>query len=350
MTAWLITGGAGFIGSNFLRLACQRDVDTIVVLDALTYAGDINNIVDIIDGSRIRFTKGNICDTDLVYELFSNFKFDCVIHFAAESHVDRSILGPQPFIETNIQGTYVLIDAARRFWEGNIGGRRFIHVSTDEVFGDLAPAAPPAVEGTPYQPSSPYAASKAAADHLVRAWHRTFGLPAIITNCGNNYGPSQFPEKFIPLLILNALEANELPVYGDGMQIRDWLHVSDHCRALLAVIDKGEVGQTYLISSGEQRCNIDVVRMICQAVDVELGRPVGMSVELIRHVKDRQGHDRRYALDASWIRESLGWRPQENFDTALPALVRWYIAHRGWADSIRSGAYQKYYQSQYADR
>ena len=242
-----------------MRVAAAGAADTIVVLDALTYAGNFANIADVVDGRRVRFHKGDICDAALVDELFATYRFDCVVHFAAESHVDRSILGPQPFLRTNIDGTYVLIEAARLAWQGE-AKRRFVHVSTDEVFGDLAPHDPPFTETTPYRPSSPYAASKAAADHVVRAWQRTYGLPAIITNSGNNYGPWQFPEKLIPLMILNAIEGRELPVYGDGRQMRDWLHVSDHCAAIMAVIEGGEIGGTYLIGADNPRANIDVVQ------------------------------------------------------------------------------------------
>jgi len=329
MTAWLITGGAGFIGANFVRVAAAGAADTIVVLDALTYAGNFANIADVVDDRRVRFHKGDICDAALVDELFATYRFDCVVHFAAESHVDRSILGPQPFLRTNIEGTYVLIEAARLAWQGE-AKRRFVHVSTDEVFGDLAPHDPPFTETTPYRPSSPYAASKAAADHVVRAWQRTYGLPAIITNSGNNYGPWQFPEKLIPLMILNAIEGRELPVYGDGRQMRDWLHVSDHCAAIMAVIEGGEIGGTYLIGADNPRANIDVVQEICRAVDAALGRAHGTSDKLIRHVKDRPGHDRRYALDAATLRTKLGWRPRETFERSLPFFFQAEDGIRDW--------------------
>jgi len=349
MTAWLITGGAGFIGANFVRAAAAGAADTIVVLDALTYAGNFANIGDVVDDRRVRFRKGDICDAALVGELFATYRFDCVVHFAAESHVDRSILGPQPFLRTNIEGTSVLIEAARLAWQGE-AKRRFVHVSTDEVFGDLARHDSPFTETTPYRPSSPYAASKAAADHVVRAWHRTYGLPAIITNSGNNYGPWQFPEKLVPLMILNAIERRELPVYGDGLQMRDWLHVSDHCRAIMAVIERGEIGGTYLIGADNPRTNLNVVQQICRAVDAALGRAPGTSDKLIRHVTDRLGHDRRYALDATTLRTKLGWRPRETFESALPALVRWYLDHKDWTDAVRTGAYRQYYERQYAGR
>jgi dTDP-glucose 4,6-dehydratase len=338
MTAWLVTGGAGFIGTNFVRMVSAGQVETIVVLDALTYAGNLPNIADLIAARRVQFHKGDICDAAIVERLFDTYRFDCIVHFAAESHVDRSILSPQPFLRTNIDGTFVLIEAARRAWQGE-GRRRFIHVSTDEVFGDLAADDPPFTERAPYRPSSPYAASKAAADHLVRAWQRTHNLPAIIINSGNNYGPWQFPEKLIPLMILNAIEGRELPIYGDGRQVRDWLHVSDHCRAIISVIEHGEIGRTYLVGGGNPWVNLDLVRCICRAVDAELARAPGTSEKRIRHVTDRLGHDRRYALDSSFLRNSLGWRPIEEFDAALPSLVRWYIQHKDWADAIRTGAY-----------
>ena len=337
-----------------LRLAAAGAADTIVVLDALTYAGNASPI------SRMWSTTAT-CDSPTKatfamppsstnYRSRLTYRFDCVVHFsAAESHVDRSILGPQPFLRTNIEGTYVLIEAARLAWQGE-AKRRFVHVSTDEVFGDLAPHDPPFTETAPYRPSSPYAASKAAADHVVRAWQRTYGLPVIITNSGNNYGPWQFPEKLIPLMILNAIERRELPVYGDGRQMRDWLHVSDHCRAIVAVIERGEIGGTYLIGADNPRANIDVVQQICRAVDAALGRSHGTSDKLIRHVQDRPGHDRRYALDAAALRTKLGWRPRETFETALPALVRWYLDHKDWTDAVRTGAYRQYYERQYAGR
>jgi len=349
MTAWLITGGAGFIGTNFVRMAAEGQVESIVVLDALTYAGNLGNISDLIDARRVQFHKGDICDGAIVERLFKIYRFDCVVHFAAESHVDRSILGPQPFLRTNIDGTYVLVEAARRAWQGETG-HRFIHVSTDEVFGDLAPGEPPFTESSPYRPSSPYAASKASADHLVRAWQRTYGLPTIIINSGNNYGPWQFPEKLIPLMILSAIEGHELPVYGDGLQVRDWVHVSDHCRAIGAVIERGEIGRTYLVGGAGALTNLDVVRRICRTVDDQLGRAAGTSEKLLRHVRDRPGHDRRYAVNSSFLRESLGWRPLEQFEIALPALVRWYLQHKDWADTVRTGVYRQYFERQYMGR
>ncbi len=349
MTAWLITGGAGFIGTNFVRMAAEGQVESIVVLDALTYAGNLGNIADLIDARRVQFHKGDICDAAIVEQLFKTYRFDCVVHFAAESHVDRSILGPHPFLHTNIEGTYVLVETARQAWQRETG-HRFIHVSTDEVFGDLAPGDPSFTETSPYRPSSPYAASKASADHLVRAWQRTYGLPAIIVNSGNNYGPWQFPEKLIPLMILSAIEGHVLPVYGDGLQVRDWVHVSDHCRAIGAVIQSGEVGRTYLVGGAGALTNLDVVRRICRTVDDQLGRASGTSEKLIRHVSDRPGHDRRYAVNPSLLRESLGWRPLEQFEIAMPSLVRWYLQHKDWANMVRTGAYRQYFERQYMGR
>jgi dTDP-glucose 4,6-dehydratase len=347
MSWWLVTGAAGFIGSNFVRLAAARAEVRIVVLDALTYAGNLENIADLVDDRRIVFCRGDICDAELVSSLFDKYQFDRVVHFAAESHVDRSILGAGPFVRTNIEGTSVLLDAARMCWKDQSGSRLFLHVSTDEVFGSLAPADPAFNEESNYRPNSPYSASKAASDHLVRAWHHTYGLPTIISNCSNNYGPWQFPEKLIPLMILNAFEGRELPVYGDGMQVRDWLHVEDHCTALLAMLEDGQVGRTYVVGGSCERANLDIVRLVAAEADALLGRTPGTAARLIRHVTDRPGHDRRYAMDARVLQRDLGWRPRFNLDTALPGVVRWYAEHRAWTDRIRSGAYADYYETQY---
>lgn len=354
MSTWLITGGAGFIGSNFVRLVTAETDHQLVVLDLLTYAGNLANIADLVDSGRVVFVRGDIRDRELVGKLFADHDFTRVVHFAAESHVDRSILGPEAFIRTNVDGTYNLLEAARRSWAevpakdlGDSGGRLFMNVSTDEVFGDLALDDPPFTEASPYVPSSPYSASKAASDHLVRAWHRTYGLPTVVTSCCNNYGPWQFPEKLIPLMILNAVDGRELPVYGDGQQIRDWLHVEDHCRALLAILQRGRAGETYLVGASDERVNLDIVHMICRAVDDLTGRPSGRSAEQIKHVTDRPGHDRRYAIDASKLRTELGWEPRHNLDTAMPEVVRWYLDNRPWADAIRSGEYLAYYEQQY---
>ena len=350
MSAWLITGGAGFIGSNFVRAVAQAVPAQLVVLDALTYSGNLASIADLIDARRISFVQGDIRDPGLLAELFASHDFRRVVHFAAESHVDRSILGPRAFVETNVVGTLNLLAAARDRWQGAFADRLFLHVSTDEVFGTLAPADPPFNERTPYAPNSPYAASKAASDHLVRAWHHTYGFPAIITNCSNNYGPWQFPEKLIPLMILNAIEGRELPLYGDGLQVRDWLHVEDHCEALRAVLERGIVGATYCIGGGQQHTNLQVVSAICDIVSARLGHPAGAARRLIRHVTDRPGHDRRYAIDSSRMRRELGWSARSDLMASLPELVEWYLAHGDWVASIRSGEYLRFYEQQYSQR
>ncbi len=350
MSHWLITGAAGFIGANFVRLAAGGAGARLVVLDALTYAGNLENISDLIGDGKVDFHRGDICDEKFVTDLFARYRFDRVVHFAAESHVDRSILGAGPFIRTNIHGTAVLLDAARASWKARTGNHLFLHVSTDEVFGSLQPDEAPFTEDSPYRPNSPYSASKAAADHLVRAWHHTHGLPTIISNCSNNYGPWQFPEKLIPLMILNAFDGRELPVYGDGRQVRDWLHVEDHCRALLAMLEGGRAGRTYVVGGACERANIDIVQRIAVEVDALLGRPAGASAKLLRHVADRPGHDRRYAMNAAVLQAELGWRPRHDLESALPAVVRWYRENREWADRIRSGAYLDYYEKQYGAR
>jgi dTDP-glucose 4,6-dehydratase len=350
MSTWLITGGAGFIGSNFVRQLAAAPPARLVVLDALTYAGNLATIADLIDGAQVRFVHGDIRDAAAVRDVFARNDVECVVHFAAESHVDRSIVGPRAFVETNVTGTLNLLMAAQERWQGATGRRCFLHVSSDEVYGALTPQDPPRDEASPYAPNSPYAASKAASDHLVRAWHRTYGLPAIITNCSNNYGPWQFPEKLIPLMILNATEGRELPVYGDGLQVRDWLHVQDHCEALLAVIERGTFGQTYCIGGNDERTNLDVVGTICDLVDSELARRKGTARALIRHVTDRPGHDRRYAIDCSRLQRELGWAPARAFESSLAEVVRWYLAHREWVGAIRSGEYLRFYDVQYQHR
>lgn len=349
MNSWLITGGAGFVGSNFLRLLRAAPPAQLVVLDALTYAGNLASIADLIDDQGVQFIHGDIRDFAAVQAAFAHYDFQHVIHFAAESHVDRSILGPRAFIETNVTGTLNLLVAARDQWQGR-SDRRFVHVSTDEVYGTLAPAQAAFHEHTPYAPNSPYSASKAAADHLVRAWHRTYGFPAIITNCSNNYGPWQFPEKLIPLMILNAVEGKELPVYGDGMQVRDWLHVDDHCSALLAVLERGTPGQTYCIGGNTELPNLSVVQGICDLVDQRLGRLPGSARQLIRHVADRAGHDRRYAIDTGKMRSEFNWAPRSEFFAALGTIVDWYLAHETWLAAIRSGEYLRFHEQQYAAR
>lgn len=348
--SWLITGGAGFIGSNLTRLLSSAPPARLVVLDALTYAGNLANLGDLVDAGRIEFVHADIRDSKHVNEIFARFDVERVIHLAAESHVDRSIAGPQSFVETNVVGTMNLLTAARERWQPLNARNLFLHVSTDEVFGSLAPADPPFDEQTAYAPSSPYAASKASADHLVRAWHHTYGMPTIITNCSNNYGPWQFPEKLIPLMILSAIEGKELPVYGDGLQVRDWLHVADHCDALAAVLERGVSGQTYCIGGGDQRPNIEIVTAVCDLVDARLGRRNGTSRQLLRHVADRPGHDRRYAIDSRKIARELGWAPRRTLATSLPEVVDWYLSHSEWIETIRSGEYRRFYDEQYGKR
>ncbi|MBE9112109.1 dTDP-glucose 4,6-dehydratase [Nodosilinea sp. LEGE 07298] len=327
----LITGGAGFIGSNFVHHWSQTyPSDRIVVLDALTYAGNLQNLAGLEQQSNFRFVQGDICDRALVDQLLQSEAIDTVAHFAAESHVDRSILGPEAFIRTNIQGTFTLLEAFRTYWQGSQTAR-FLHVSTDEVFGSLGPTDPPFSETTPYAPNSPYSASKAGSDHLVRAYHHTYGLPTLITHSSNNYGPYQYPEKLIPLMCVNILLGQPLPVYGDGQNVRDWLYVGDHCRALEAVIQRGKEGQTYAIGGNSEVKNLDLVKTLCSLMD-ELAPdlPTRPAKQLITFVKDRPGHDRRYAIDASKIRAELGWVPKETLESGLRQTVAWYLTHRDW--------------------
>jgi len=333
----LVTGGMGFIGSNFVRhLLCEHPDSRVVTLDSLTYAGNLRNLQEFEGNPRHRFVRGDICDEGLVERLFAETGVEAVVHFAAETHVDRSILKADDFIRTNVQGTRVLLDAARR-----ASVRRFLHISTDEVYGSLEGGGA-FDEEWPIRPNSPYAASKAGADVLARAYQVTFGLPVVITRTCNNYGPYQFPEKFIPLMIVNAWRDLPLPVYGDGLYVREWLHVEDHCRALAAVLAEGRPGEAYNIGSGEERTNLEVVRAI-------LGL-VGKPESLIRHVKDRPGHDRRYALDHTKLRRELGFAPRIPFAAGLEGVVRWYREHEGWWREILSGEYQRYYRDQYGDR
>jgi dTDP-glucose 4,6-dehydratase len=353
----LVTGGAGFIGSNFIRFLLQIEPDVQVInLDALTYAGSLENLRDLPDPGRYTFVHGDICNRGLVDDLLRQRQVDTIVHFAAESHVDRSILGPEQFVQTNIVGTFNLLEAARLVWlkEEMIAGVpvRFHHVSTDEVFGSLGPDDPPFSETTPYAPNSPYAASKAASDHLVRAYHHTYGLPVTITNCSNNYGPYQFPEKLIPLMILNALEGKPLPVYGDGQQIRDWLYVEDHCEAIWTVLRKGVVGETYNIGGDNQPANLTIVNTLCGILDELQPRSPHMPHEqLIRYVADRPGHDRRYAMDIQKIGRDLGWRPRQSLQSGLLQTVQWYLEHPEWVQAIREQTgYQAWLDKNYEKR
>lgn len=352
MRKLLITGGAGFIGSNFVRFWIEHHPeDRLVVLDALTYAGNLENLAPIADHANYRFVKGEIRDFSLVTQLFAEEDINIVIHFAAESHVDRSILGPQAFIETNIQGTFALLEVARKNWGKNLEGKRFIHISTDEVYGSLGFDEPAFTEESPYKPNSPYAASKAASDHLVRAYHHTYDLPTIITHCSNNYGPYQFPEKLISLMIINALERKSLPVYGKGQNIRDWIYVDDHCRALEKILERGAAGEVYNIGGNNEQKNIHAVTMICDIIDERLGLAGNNSARnLITFVTDRPGHDLRYAVNTAKISRELGWTPQESFATGLKKTIDWYLENRDWWQRVRSGAYRSYYEEQYHQR
>ena len=341
----LVTGGSGFIGSNFIRQALDRNpAMRIVNLDKLTYAGNPMNLSDLAESANLVFVRGDICDRQLVSDLLNRHDIDHVVHFAAESHVDRSIEASEDFIRTNIVGTHTLLEACRQAWEGRRDrAHRFLHVSTDEVFGSLGEEGF-FTEETPYDPRSPYSASKAASDHLVRAYHHTYGLPTLITNCSNNYGPYQFPEKLIPLMISNARKGKPLPVYGDGKNVRDWLHVQDHCSALLAVLERAEPGSYYNIGGDSERRNIEVVQTICDTIDDVLGQadPGHARRELITFVTDRAGHDRRYAIDASLIKNDLGWQPTISFEDGIRSTVQWYLANQVWLDGIEDGSYQSF--------
>jgi len=350
----LITGGAGFIGSNLVHYALAHTADRLIVFDKLTYAGSLASLVGPLDDPRVTFVRGDIADAGAVARVFADFQPTAVLNLAAETHVDRSIDGPRPFIDTNIVGTFVLLEAARAFAAAldaeARAGFRFLHVSTDEVYGTLG-AAGQFSEETPYAPNSPYAASKASADHLVRAYFHTFGVPVLITNCSNNYGPYQFPEKLIPLMILNALDGRALPIYGDGGNVRDWLHVDDHCAGIMLVLAKGRLGEKYNVGGGNERTNLEIVDRICEVVD-ELhpfdshasepaqGRPASRKT-LKTFVADRPGHDRRYAIDAGKIRRELGWAPRHTFEDGLRDTVRWYIENRAWCEQVQAGRYDR---------
>jgi len=350
----LVTGGAGFIGSNFILDWVASEQSPVVNLDKLTYAGNLNNLAALQDDARHVFVQGDICDGALVGRLLREHRPRAIVHFAAESHVDRSIHGPADFIQTNINGTFSLLEETRAYWrelpEGERGAFRFLHVSTDEVYGSLGPDDAPFTETTAYAPNSPYSASKAASDHLVRAYHHTYGLPVLTTNCSNNYGAYQFPEKLIPLIILNALNGRPLPIYGDGQNVRDWLYVGDHCSAIREVLREGRLGETYNVGGWNEMTNLDVVHTVCAILD-ELqpaanGKPYA---SLITYVKDRPGHDRRYAIDARKLERELGWKPAETFETGIRKTVRWYLEHVGWIDNVTSGAYREWVATQYKE-
>ena len=348
----LVTGGAGFIGSNFILQRMERDSASIVNLDKLTYAGNLRNLETIANERRYEFVHGDIADRNLVCGLLERRKPRAIVHFAAESHVDRSIRGPDDFIRTNVDGTFALLEEVRRYW-GALGEQektafRFLHVSTDEVYGSLGPEDPAFSETTPYAPNSPYAASKAASDHFVRAYHHTYGLPTLTTNCSNNYGRFQFPEKLIPLMILNARDGKPLPVYGDGQNVRDWLYVEDHCEAIATVLARGRVGQTYNIGGWNEMRNIDIVQTICDMVDEMAGCREAARRNLITFVTDRPGHDRRYAMDASKIEQELAWRPLETFESGIRKTVGWYLEHEEWVRDVTSGSYRQWIATHYS--
>jgi dTDP-glucose 4,6-dehydratase len=350
----LVTGGAGFIGANFVLDWLANADEAVVNLDALTYAGNMENLARLQGDARHVFVHGDICDRTLVDRLLAEHRPRAILHFAAESHVDRSIHGPAAFVRTNVEGTFALLEAARAYWNTlDAAGQaafRFLHVSTDEVYGSLGPQDPPFAETKAYEPNSPYSASKAASDHLVRAWHHTYGLPVLTTNCSNNYGPYQFPEKLIPLVVANALAGKPLPIYGDGMNVRDWLYVGDHCAAIREVLAHGRVGETYNVGGWNEMPNIDIVRTICALLDELRPDPAGPHARLITYVQDRPGHDRRYAIDARKVERELGWRPAETFASGIRKTVAWYLANQDWVAHVQSGAYRDWIAANYAGR
>ncbi|MFL6436213.1 MAG: dTDP-glucose 4,6-dehydratase [Terriglobales bacterium] len=351
----LVTGGAGFIGSNFVLQAARKTGQTVVNLDKLTYAGNLRNLESLQSSPQHRFVCGDICDKELVNELLREHKPCAIVHFAAESHVDRSILGPEEFVRTNVNGTFNLLECAKSYWQelqqDQKKGFRFLHVSTDEVYGSLGPADPAFSENTPYAPNSPYAASKAASDHLVRAYHHTYGLPTLTSNCSNNYGPFQFPEKLIPLTILNALNGRAIPVYGDGKNVRDWLYVEDHCSAIDTILRLGRPGETYNVGGSSEKTNIEVVSTICEVLDELLPaskfRPHS---SLIKYVTDRPGHDRRYAINATKLKDELRWEPRHSFRAGIRKTIEWYLSHKEWLESVVNGTYKDWIAVQYAGR
>ena len=351
----LITGGAGFIGSNFVHTWLEQKDEPIVNVDKLTYAGNLSNLDSVIQDPRHTFVHADLADRSVMDGLLLEHKPRAVLHFAAESHVDRSIHSPIEFLQTNVMGTFHLLEAVREHWsslsEQSAENFRFLQVSTDEVYGSLNPTERGFSEQHRYEPNSPYSASKASADHLVRAWHHTYGLPVLTTNCSNNYGPYHFPEKLIPLVIHNALAGKALPIYGDGQQVRDWLYVKDHCEAIMTVLDKGTPGETYNIGGNQEKPNLDVVKTICAQLDLLRPQPNGKSyAELITFVKDRAGHDRRYAIDATKIRTELGWSPKEDFNSGIEKTINWYLDHPYWVERVVSGAYKEWVNQQYRER
>lgn len=350
----LITGGAGFIGANFVLDWLKNSDEPVLNLDKLTYAGNLKNLSSLNRDSRHVFVQGDIGDRGLVKKLLDQYRPRAIVNFAAESHVDRSIHGPEDFIQTNVVGTFHLLEEARHYWSGlpipEQTAFRFLHVSTDEVYGSLGVDDAPFVETTPYAPNSPYSASKAASDHLVRAYHHTYGLPVLTTNCSNNYGPYQFPEKLIPLMILNATQGKPLPIYGDGMNVRDWLYVTDHCSAIRTVLQGGRLGETYNIGGWNEMPNIEIVKIVCALLDEMRPDKTGPYVRLLNYVKDRPGHDRRYAIDARKIHSELGWKPAETFETGIRKTVRWYLDNMDWVDNVASGEYRKWLDTNYLER
>jgi len=349
-----VTGGAGFIGANFVLSWLAQSDESVLNYDKLTYAGNLNNLTSLRHDARHLFVQGDICDADKLAALFAEHQPRAILHFAAESHVDRSIHGPAAFVTTNVNGTFTLLEAARAYWNTLDADKkaafRFLHVSTDEVYGTLSAEDPPFTETTAYAPNSPYSASKAASDHLVRAYHHTYGMPVLTTNCSNNYGAYHFPEKLIPLIITNARAGKDLPVYGDGQQVRDWLYVTDHCAAIRRVLESGRVGETYNVGGWNEQTNLSVVHTICDLLDELQAKPAGSYRDQIKHITDRPGHDRRYAIDARKIERELGWKPAETFETGLRKTVEWYLANDAWVAQVQSGDYTKWVDLHYSNK